>query len=128
MAAAGFVLTLQTRGTAYPQAESYVKYLHKCRPLVVNGGHLLALLGKEGLREVALQCAQKAHYTAEQITALPGWELLFAVRTITSLPSRPLCLGPKSMKLSWMRDNRRASFGQSVSPSPRVGKCNPFLA
>jgi len=37
----------------------------------------LALLGKQGLREVATQCAQKAHYTAEQITALSGWELLF---------------------------------------------------
>ena len=41
------------------------------------GAIYLALLGKEGLKEVAVQCAQKAHYTAEQIAALPGWELLF---------------------------------------------------
>ena len=35
----------------------------------------ISLLGKEGLREVADLCYQKAHYAAKQISALPGYEL-----------------------------------------------------
>ena len=35
----------------------------------------MSLLGKHGLRQVAEQCYHKAHYAADRIAALPGFEL-----------------------------------------------------
>ncbi len=37
----------------------------------------LSYMGKQGLREVATLCVQKAHYAAERIAALPGFTLPF---------------------------------------------------
>jgi len=35
----------------------------------------LALLGAEGMRDVGLQCLERAHYLAERLAAIPGVEL-----------------------------------------------------
>ena len=37
----------------------------------------LTYMGKQGLRDVANLCVQKAHYAAERIGSLPGYELAF---------------------------------------------------
>ncbi|PKL75845.1 MAG: glycine dehydrogenase, partial [Candidatus Melainabacteria bacterium HGW-Melainabacteria-1] len=37
----------------------------------------LALIGKQGLQELAGICFQRAHYAANKITGLPGWSLAF---------------------------------------------------
>jgi glycine dehydrogenase subunit 1 len=37
----------------------------------------LSLLGKAGFKQVANLCYQKAHYAADQIAKLPGFELAF---------------------------------------------------
>ncbi len=37
----------------------------------------MSLMGREGLKEIAIQSTQKAHYAAQQLSALSGFELAF---------------------------------------------------
>lgn len=51
----------------------------------------LASLGADGLRELALLNAEKAHYLARQITALPGYKLAFAAPFFNEFTVRVPC-------------------------------------